>query len=79
MKKIITIILCVFLLTGCDPKSTDTTSTYKLPPQLSNCKVFQLTNSHGGIVTALVCPNSTTSTTYSSGKTTATVVTFNGA
>lgn len=52
-------IVVTILLTGCQP-STEVKTNYKVPPELSDCKFFEM---YDGSRTAIVvrCPNSSTS------------------
>jgi hypothetical protein len=50
-----------------------------LPPELADCKFFQLSgNSVTDKITVVRCPNSTTTTTYQVGKTKKSVVVIDG-
>lgn len=53
------IIAVAILLTGCQP-STEVKTDYKVPPELNDCKFFEM---YDGTRTAIVvrCPNSSTS------------------
>lgn len=46
----------------------------KVPPELADCKFFKLTDESGSSLKVARCPNSTTTSTYSQGKTSATTV-----
>lgn len=72
------IVLTGFLLIGCTPETTDITGNFVLPNELSDCKIFYMRPSDVGSITVARCPNSTTSTTYSSGKTTHTTIVVDG-
>jgi len=48
------------------------------PVELSDCRFFKLTNDDGNVITVARCPNSSTSTTYKSGKTTRSTVIIDG-
>lgn len=72
------IILTGFLLIGCTPETTDQSGKYILNNELADCKIFNMRSSGGITITVARCPNSTTSTTYSSGKTTHTTIVVDG-
>lgn len=70
MKKVLLgIALCVFL-TGCEPTHyEDADSSYKLPPEMSDCKVFKLISESDRNLYVIRCPTqTTTSETHSCGK-----------
>jgi hypothetical protein len=48
------------------------------PVELSDCRFFELNNADGGSITVARCPNSSTTTTYKSGKTTRSTVIIDG-
>jgi hypothetical protein len=54
------------LAAGCEPSVS--TPHFPLPPELQDCNLFDLSDGNTSITIAR-CPNSTTSTTYQSGKT----------
>ena len=54
------------LATGCE-RSIEV-ADYPLPQELSDCKLFRLSDGHGSDITVARCPNSTTSTTFRQGK-----------
>ncbi len=58
MKKLI-LLLCVALV-ACDEHTEEVSGKYKLPKELSDCKVFYLYG-EGQAITAMRCPNSSTS------------------
>lgn len=69
MKKLIMIsIICITFLTGCEPSTTDSTSEYKLPEGLSDCRIYELDGSDGNRLYALRCPLSESLVTYRNGK-----------
>jgi hypothetical protein len=53
------------LAAGCEPSVSP--ANYPLPPELADCKPFDLSNGIDSI-TVVRCPNSTTSTTFRQGK-----------
>lgn len=76
MKKIL-LLISTLVLVGCN-------DSYKehhfpvLPAELVDCKFFQLDNTQGMTISVARCPNSTTATTYQSGKTRRTTVVIDG-
>ena len=40
-----------------------------MPPELKDCKIYQITNDSGAIIYITRCPNSDTTTSYNYGKT----------
>lgn len=51
-----------FLLVACTPSHKNDTSSFSLPPELADCKVFKLSNDIGSIIYVTRCPNSSTHT-----------------
>jgi hypothetical protein len=81
MKKLISVftVACVaFSVVGCDKSTNDVTEKYSMPAGLEDCKVFSLRGEDGTILKVVRCPISTTSTTYSSGRTTSTTNVVDG-
>jgi hypothetical protein len=66
------------VLGGCKAETEDKTSDYLLPMELSDCKVYQMSNAAGASMFIVRCPNSATATTYRSGKTNKTTLTIDG-
>lgn len=69
------IFLCILILSfvGCDAKTVDMTSEYKLPPELNDCNFYYVRGGGSSKDLYVVrCPNSSTSTTWNEqqGKTT---------
>lgn len=62
LTKIICSIAVLAMLSGCNPETVEKTGDYSLPSGLSDCKVWRLTSSGGGNLTAIRCPNSSTTT-----------------
>lgn len=54
-------------LTGCSDRATEMRFPV-LPTELKDCKIFRLSNREGDAINVARCPNSTTTTEYSSGK-----------
>lgn len=72
----ISLAAAAIILAGCNP-NYQPLSMPVLPDELKDCKFYWITN--GDITMRVVrCPNSTTSTTYTSGKTTKTDVIIDG-
>lgn len=65
---IVGILIVLFISSGCEKTYVEATDNYLLPFELQDCKVYYLSNSGGGSITVVRCPNSSTSTNYSSGK-----------
>lgn len=87
MNKILLALVCAAaLLAGCNendpPKkgiSYEVTNRYDMPAGLSGCTVYLVEgNSFATNLSVMRCPNSTTSTTYASGKTHKTVIVVDG-
>lgn len=76
MYKLFIMIIMVLLLSGCETSSTEVKYD-SMPPELSDCKTFYIRRGLNSI-TVMRCPGSTTSTTYSTGKTSNTTVTIDG-
>lgn len=74
--KLVVIALSALLLAGCSPEAQ--VMNYPIVPDgLKDCKFFWISNGKSGMQVAR-CPNSTTSTAYSSGKSQATAVVIDG-
>lgn len=73
MKKLI--IIAALLITGCTPETTEISDTYSLPKGLQDCQIYQMSGSIARLY-VVRCPNSTTSTTTTSGKITTSVATI---
>lgn len=71
MFMIMAAVLAMGALSGCEKETKDTTNNYVLPEGLQDCKIYNMRNTGGSNITVVRCPLSATSTTYSSGKTTA--------
>ena len=79
MKKIkcLAMIVIACIATGCSDGYKPLNYTV-IPPELNDCSFTRLTNSNGGSIDVVRCPNSSTSTSYAQGKTTRRVVTIDG-
>lgn len=64
--KPVMIIFLLLALTACEEYAKET--HFPLPPELADCKVFDLVNSRGRLFTVMRCPHSTTSAAYRAGK-----------
>lgn len=79
MKKIFALVVMVLFLSGCDAETKDYTDSYLLPKGMEDCKVYRLIpdQSRGtSEITAIVCKNSSTTTSYRQNKTTKSVSTY---
>ena len=72
----ISLVAATVVLVGCSP-SYEAMSMPVLPDELKDCKFYYVSNGDRGM-RVVRCPNSTTSTTYTSGKTTRTDVVIDG-
>lgn len=78
-KLMILYIICVVLvLSACTPTAREATHNYKLPSELSDCKIFRLMNDSGDVMYVMRCPNSSTTTNYSTGKTSRSITLIEG-
>ncbi len=78
MKNLLMVIALAFILVGCD-SSGERTNNYELPQGLSDCHIFRVSpDGIGKTLYVVRCPNSTTSTTYNSGKSDTSSVTYIG-
>ena len=70
--------LAGLLVLGCG-RTEEATTHYELPREMSDCRIYDVCYKDGdNCIKAVRCPNSTASTTYMVGKSTATVVTIDG-
>ena len=67
MKQLIIIALALSVL-GCEADYKDSTKKFSMPPELSDCKIYDLTNVSGVRITVVRCPLSSTTTEYQDGK-----------
>lgn len=75
MKKtftLISVLIIAMSLSACSKETKESTANYDMPEGLKDCKVYFMRSEGGGSITVVRCPLSSTSTTYSSGKSTAT-------
>lgn len=68
MKKIFAVLMIAFALVGCKAETNDISADFVLPRDISNCKVYALHDTNGGVLKALICPNATTATEWKEGK-----------
>lgn len=68
MKKILAVLAVAFVLSGCKAETTDVSGEYLLPPDIAQCKVYELRDTNGGMLKALICPDATTATEWKDGK-----------
>lgn len=64
---------CMAMLAACSP-SYEQKHYPVLPEELKDCRFFQITSGSGAYITVVRCPNSSTTTRYSYGKTMAQTV-----
>lgn len=70
-KKTLLVACAVLFITGCDAQNPKNVSEfYKLPDELSHCGIYRIDGNRNPVMRVVVCPNSTTTTQYKSGKTT---------
>lgn len=69
-KSITMLMLTSVLIVGCQPTHyEDADNSYKLPPEMSDCKVFKLISSNDRNLYVVRCPTqTTTSETHNCGK-----------
>lgn len=69
MKKSLFVLSLVLVLTGCSKETKNITEKFILPDGLKDCQVYFLQSSAINHIQVVRCPNSDTTTSYSSGKT----------
>lgn len=70
MKKLfILVTLSIGLFVGCSAETNTITDNYILPPELTHCKIFKLSNGSSNM-RVVYCPEAVTTTTHTVGKTT---------
>lgn len=74
---ILALLASLVTLAGCEDKATEMHFP-AMPSELKDCKFFRLSNNSGDGLTVARCPNSTTVTTYPSGKTHRSTVVVDG-
>jgi hypothetical protein len=67
MKQLI-IIALAFSVLGCEADYKDSTNKFSMPPELSDCKIYDLSKSNGSQITVVRCPFSSTTTVHQDGK-----------
>ena len=75
--KLLAMLGVMILVSGCGQKTTEISGNYILPMELKDCKIFVLENGSSRMK-VMRCPNSATSVTYTSGKTTVANVVIEG-
>lgn len=79
--KMMTLMMISVAMTGCSNETIETTPNYTLPPELTDCKIFNLKSvsglSNSPNLTITRCPNSST-TTYVPGKSSQTSTIIDG-
>lgn len=75
MNKLFAIAALSALMVGCTPSYAPVDQDFQLPPELQDCKIFQLMNSNGTFLYVTRCPLSHTTTRHSAkyGKTVAVI------
>lgn len=71
---IIMVVLGAFMVSACGPETNERTGNYILPPGMENCHIYRMRADTDRDLVAVVCKNSTTTTTYRENKTTKSVV-----
>ena len=77
MKKLIGILFAAGIISGCTNSAKEVIYPV-MPPELKDCKIFVLDKEDGRSITVMRCPNSTTSSTYTEGKTLKTTIVVDG-
>lgn len=77
MKKF-AIVLVALALSGCFKNEYSNIKFPEIPEELSDCKFFDIANKDGYRLQVVRCPNSTTTTTYTSGKSQQSVTVIDG-
>ena len=75
--KILSILILAASLVGCSDSARERKFP-AMPEELSGCRVFYVQNQAGDAVTVARCPNSVTTASVRSGKTTKTTITIDG-
>lgn len=77
--KMMTLMMISVAMTGCSNETIETTPNYTLPPELTDCKIFNLKSgsANNPQLTITRCPNSST-TTYVPGKSSQTSTVIEG-
>ena len=79
LKTIVLSLVTAFLLTGCEPSYKENTQTFtQLPDELKDCKFYGVRSNTCSNLNIVRFLNSSVSTTYKVGKTTATTVVIDG-
>lgn len=66
MKKILAIVLAVVALSGCEPSAKEVVMEV-MPKALEDCNVYEIKDRYNVTIRVMRCPNSTTSTNYTTG------------
>lgn len=77
MKSVLLTVLMATMLVGCGDPDARTMDYPIVPDGLKDCQFFWISNGRSSMQVAR-CPNSATSTTYTSGKSQATAVVIDG-
>lgn len=78
MKKLLTVIALVFMISACDRQTEKVSDSYVLPPELvaKGCEIY-VVRGQGPALRAIYCPSAQVSTSYSTGKTRMSISTIN--
>lgn len=78
MKKLLTVIASVFMISACDLQTEKVSDIYVLPPELvaKGCEIY-VVRGQGPELRAIYCPSAQVSTSYSTGKTRMSISTIN--
>ncbi|HGH3630014.1 TPA: hypothetical protein ACJK7G_000358 [Acinetobacter baumannii] len=69
--------LAVLFLAGCEPSTKEKTGDFILPPDLKDCRIYNLSDG-SSTITTMRCPNSSTATQYRVGKSTRNSIVVDG-
>lgn len=71
----LTAVFALGILSGCEKETKENTSKYALPEGLQDCKVYNMRGENGVDLNVVRCPLSSTTASYTSGKSTHTTTT----
>jgi len=77
VKKLFMVATISIAISGCSDSSKELTFS-AMPKELSDCRVFEVTNSNNKYITVVRCPSSVTTTNAPSGKQKRTTVVIDG-
>jgi len=64
MKRILALSILLLIGCGCQPETKETTLEYKLPPELSDCKVFKVESEREQNIIIVRCSESYVTTNW---------------